>query len=90
MITSAKKRLDKELAARDALIDIDYVDGSEGGGAGGGEVDEHYQDFSEADQESQTSGGDHSHSNDEQNNFRFNKSVDSDKLGKSGGSFSYR
>lgn len=64
MISSAKKRLDRELAARDALIEIDDVDGA-GAGGGGGKIEDHYQDGSEADQDSQVSGGDHSHSNEE-------------------------
>ena len=74
---SAKKKFDQELAARDALIGIDDED----------EHQDQHMEFSEAEDDSALSGAENQ-SNDE-HNFQFNKSVDSDKLGKSG-SFSYR
>lgn len=67
---SAKKKFDQELAARDALIGIDDED----------EFVDHVQDYSEADQES-ASGDNQSN---EEANINLTKSVDSDKLGKSG------
>ena len=74
---SAKRKFDQELAARDALLGIDDDD----------ELIAHHQDFSENEGESQMSGGEHS--NDEMLNLQFTKSVDSEKIGKSG-SLSYR
>lgn len=75
-LISAKKKFDQELAARDALIGIDDED----------ELVAHEQDFSANEGDSQRSGG--TESNDELN-LHYNKSVDSDKLGKSG-SLSFR
>jgi len=71
MVAVSKKRFDQESAARDALIGIEDED----------EFVDHAQDFSEAENESAMSGDNQSN---EENNFLFTKSVDSEKIGKSG------